>query len=462
MNLTEQLNHVFYPRTIAVIGASTAPEKAGFSCTSNLLEAGFKGRIYPVNPSISEVLGLTAYPSVGAIPDEVDLAIVVVPAQLTISTIKECVAKGVKAAIIISSGFKEVGTEIGLDLQAKLRDIANRSGIKIIGPNTMGVTNPTAKLVASFQSTLALGKAGNVAVATQSGGMCILIVHLLTNNNVGISKAIGMGNRCSLDFDDIVAYFNEDEETRVIVLYVEGLEQPKQLMKVAGEGVRRKPIVVLKGGRGEESNRATFSHTGALAGKYEFYKAAFTQSGMITASNVTELVDIAKALVYQSPAAGNRVAIVSVQAGLGIVTADRCRELGLKLAELSPATRKRLRQLISPLNAVDNPVDVAWQSNEYDTCREILKVVLDDDGVDAVTVAAIFWEPNMQLMKAVIDIARHYSKPIAVCLDSPSGIASTYLEALEEGGIPTYPTPERAATGLAGLVRYGEILKDSR
>ncbi len=457
--MVEQLNHVFYPRAVAVVGASANPEKVGFMCLSNLLEAGFKGKIYPVNPSLSEVLGLRAYPSIAAIPDEVDLAIVVIPAELTISAIEECASDGVKAAVVISSGFKEVGTEIGLDLQAELRDIAKKSGIKIIGPNTLGVANPKANLVASFQSTFGLSKAGSVAVASQSGGMCIYIVHALTNHNIGISKAIGLGNRCTLDFDEIVTYLAEDEETRVIILYVEGLEQPKRLMRVAREVVKRKPIVIYKAGRYAESTRAIFSHTGALAGKYEFYKAAFDQSGMLTVDNITELVDITKALNLQPPPSGNGVAILSVQAGPGIVIADKCHELGLRLAKFSPATRHRLRQLISPLNAIDNPVDIAWQSVEFDISRDILKVVLDDDGVDAVIVAAVFYAANMQLMRAVVDIAKYNRKPITVCLDSPHGAASVQQDALEESHVPTYSLPERAVTGLAGLVRYGEILK---
>lgn len=459
MDLVNQLDRLFYPKAIAIVGASANPEKVGFICLSNLLDAGFKGKIYPINPSLSEVLGLKAYPSLGAIPDEVDLALVVIPAQQTVAAIEECAANRVKAAIIISSGFKELGTETGEDLQAKLREIANRGGLKITGPNTLGVLNPRANLVASFASSLSLSKIGDVAIASQSGGMCVYFVHALTNCNVGISKAIGLGNRCNLDFDEVVTYLAEDEETKIIVLYIEGLEQPRQLMRAARKAVKQKPILVYKGGRNnKESDKSTLSHTGALAGKYELYKAAFNQSGMITVDNITELVDIVKALDLQPPASGNRIAILSVQAGPAIVIADKCHELGLRLAELSPATKRQLRQLISPLNPVDNPVDIAWESTELDTSRSTLKALLDDNGVDALIVAAAFWSPNMELMKAVADTAKHSPKPIVACLDSPLGAASVYLNALDENGIPTYPAPERAVTGLAGLVRYGEIL----
>ena len=459
MDLVKQLDHIFFPRSVAVIGASANPEKVGFMCVDNLLEAGFGGRVYPVNPGLAQLFGLRAYPSVTAIPGEVDLALIAIPAELTLSTIEECVAKGVKGTILISGGFREVGTEIGSDLQARLREIANRGGMKIIGPNTLGLVNPRFNLNASFQSTLSLLQAGGVAVVAQSGGMCIYISHALSNHNVGISKAMSLGNRCGLDFEEVVAYLGQDGETKVIVIYVEGLEQPRHLMKVAREVVKRKPIVAYKGGRGEGIDRTTLSHTGALAGKYEFYKAGFKQAGMIVVDSVMEAVDVAKALAFQPAAGGNRVAILSVQAGPGIIMVDKCTELGLRLAQFSPTTRQRLRQLASPLNPVDNPVDLGWKSGEFDTCREMLKVVLDDDGVDAVTVAAVFLGSNMEVMRAVVDVAKHNKKPITVCLDSPRGAAYAEINALEESGIPTYPLPERAVSGLAGLVRYGQILK---
>ncbi len=459
MDLVEQLDHIFSPRSIAVVGASANPEKVGFMCVGNLLEGGFGGRVYPVNPGLSELFGLRVYPSVTAIPGEVDLAIVAIPAELTLSTIEECIAKGIKGAILISGGFKEVGTEIGSDLQAQLRDIADRGGMKIIGPNTVGFVNSRIGLNASFQQTASLTKAGSVGVAAQSGGMCIYIVHALNNHNVGISKAMGLGNRCNLDFDEVVTYLGQDNETRVIVLYVEGLEQPRLLMNAARQVVKQKPIVAYKGGGSEGIDRATLSHTGALAGKYEFYKAAFTQAGIITVDDVTDLVDIVKALAFQPPSVGNQVAIFSAQAGPGIIMADKCQQLGLRLAQFSPTTRRRLRQLVSPLNAVDNPVDLAWKLNEFDACREMLKVVLDDDGVDAVAVAAVFYGSNIELMRAVVDITRYQEKPITVCLDSPGGAAYAEINALEDSGIPTYPLPERAITGLAGLVRYGEIVR---
>ena len=459
MNVIKQLERIFNPRSVAVVGASANPEKIGFMCVGNLLDAGFGGKVYPVNPGIQELFGLKVYPSLAAVPGEVDLAMVVIPAELTLSAIEECVAKGVSGAILVSGGFGEVGTGTGADLQAKLKDIADKGGIKIIGPNTLGLINPRARLTASFQYTLSLSRPGNVAVAAQSGGTTIYIVHALTNHNVGISKAMGLGNRCNLDFDELVSYFGQDKETEVIVLYVEGLDEPERLIEAAGRVTKNKPIVVYKGGRGEEISRATFAHTGAPVGDYAFYEKAFGEAGMIAVDSITEVVDTAKALAFQPPAAGNRVAILSVQAGPAIIMADRCRQQGLKLAQFSAATKSKLKKLASALNAVDNPVDIAWKSDDFNACRQMLEAVLDDDGVDAIIVAAVFYSTNMELMRAVVDIAGEAEKPITVCLDSPWGAAQAEINALEASGVPTFPLPERAVSGLAGLVKYGEIIK---
>ena len=459
MNLVEQFNHVFYPRAVAVIGATVNPAKQGFSCLSNLLEAGFQGRVYPVNPGLEEVFGLKAYSSVRDIPGEVDLAIIVIPAEATISAVEDCAAKGVKAAIMITSGFREVGTEIGSDMQERIRDIARNGGMRIIGPNTIGLINPEINLNATFHPGLSDGMAGSVALATQSGGMCSYITQALTSHNVGVSKAMGLGNRCELDFDDVLAYFGEDERTRVIAIYVEGLEQPRHLMDVARQVVKRKPILALKGGRSEELNNVTLSHTGALAGKYEMYRAAFTQAGIITVNDITELVDQAKALAIQTPSSGKRVAVLSATAGLSLMMADRCNELGMELARFSPDTWNRLRQLLSELNSVDNPVDMSWAIHDGEVAREVLEVVMKDSGVDAIAASVGGASTAIGFARAAIDALREYKKPVTVCLGPLSLSATELVNLFESNNIPTYPLPERAVTGLSALVRYGEILR---
>lgn len=458
--LKKQLDYIFNPRAVAVIGASASPQKLGYVCLQNLIEFGFKGRLYPVNPREDRILGLKVHPSVEAIPGEVDLAVVVIPAGQVIGAVEQCAVKGVKGVVVISGGFKEAGTEVGLELQSRLQETIAGSNTRLIGPNTVGIFNPHAHLLASFQISLKLSQPGNVAVVTQSGGMCTYIVHALTNHNVGISKAFGLGNRCNLSFDEVISYLAEDEDTRVIALYIEGLEQPRLMMQAARAVVRRKPILAYKGGRSPAVNRAALSHTGTMTGQYELYQAAFKQSGIIEVNSITDLVDTAKALDMQPPAADRRVAILSVQAGGGIVITDRCRELGLELAKFAPETHQRLRSLIALQHSVDNPIDVAWASDDYETCRQMLKATLADESVDGTIVAAVWQASNMELMRALRDTYKEYGKPVTVCLDSPLGAAVPYIAEIEADGIPTYPLPERAATGLAGLAKYGQILKE--
>lgn len=458
MDLITQLGHIFYPKSIAVVGASINPEKPGYLCLTSILDGGFRGRVYPVNPSLSEAFGLKVFPSVKAIPVEVDIALIVVPAPAAVSAVADCAAKGVKGAILVTSGFKEVGTATGVDLQARLWEIARGNGLQIIGPNTLGLLNPSINLNATFEASLGSIKAGGVAVVTQSGGMCHFIVQALSNHNVGVSKALCLGNRCGLDFDGVLGYLAEDEETRVIVMYIEGLEQPRKLMAVARQVVPRKPILVLKGGRSESARRAALSHTGALAGRDELYRAALAQAGMMVVEDTTELVDKAKALAFQSPARGNRVAIITCMGGPGIVMTDRCDRLGLKLAEFAPATWRRLRHLVSPLNSVDNPVDIAWGLGDYEASREILRAVMGDEGVDAITVSLDGSPLGLPFIRAALEVVKDHPQPMTVSFGPEGEPANIQKMLLEEKGLPTYPVPERAVTGLAGLVQYGKIL----
>lgn len=458
MDKNSNLNRVFYPNSVAVIGASSSPLKPGHLCTANLVNDGFKGKIYPVNPSLSGLLGLKTYSSILDIPGEVDMAISVVPAEQAVSVLQECIKKSVKGIIFVSAGFSETGSDIGSNLQYELGEIADKGGITIIGPNTMGLINTKAHLNATFSPGLGQGKNGRVSVVSQSGGMCVYLVNALTDNNIGVGKVIGLGNRCNLDFDEMVDYLGQDEETEVIVLYIEGLNNPKKLMDAVSKTVQRKPIVVFKGGRSEESTTATMSHTGSLAGKYEYYKAAFKQGGMIPVDNLTELADVTKALLLQPAAKGNRLAVLSLQAGPGIIAADKAREYGMVLSEFTSDTRQRLRSNISPLLSIDNPVDMAWTGSNIDTSREILSAVLEDENVDAVIVAFISFDLSRELPKALVEVSGMSAKPIITCVGS-LGSADETIDALEAAGIPTYPFPDRAVTGLAGLMRYGEILK---
>ena len=461
MDLVSQLNYIFNPGSVAIIGASSNPQKPGYLCTSNLVNDGFQGKIYPVNPSLDGLLGLKTYSTILDISDEVDLAISVVPAGQAISVLQDCVKKQVKGIIFVSAGFSETGSEIGSNLQAELQEIADRGEIKIVGPNTMGLINTKVNLNATFSPGLGMSKTSNVSVVSQSGGMCVYLVNALADNNIGVGKVIGLGNRCNLDFDEMVEYLAGDDETELIVLYIEGLDNPRKLMNVALKTIKKKPIIVFKGGRSEESSTATRSHTGSLAGKYEYYKAAFKQGGMISVDTLTDLADVTKTLLLQPPAIGNRLAVLSLQAGPGIIAADKAREYGMELSVFSQNTKQRLREKISPLLSIENPVDMAWTGSSIDTSREILHAVLADGNVDAVLVAFISFDLSRELPKALIEVAAETKKPIVACVGSLGSVEDT-IKVMEKAGIPVYPFPDRACTGLTGLVKYGIIRESIR
>jgi len=289
--------------------------------------------------------------------------------------------------------------------------------------------------------------------------MCSIITNALSENNLGISKAAGLGNTVDVNFTDLLTYWTQDSDTKLIALYTEGISDAGQFMEVARETVKQKPVLVLKGGKHERANAATLSHTGALAGKYELYQAAFAQTGLMLVDSVIDLVVRSKALALQPPAQGNRVAIVSTMGGPSVAMTDRCLDLGLKLADFSPDTWHKLRELVPALTTVDNPVDVAWITDDAERCFSILDTIMQDDGVDAVAGCIAGNNYGDGLVKAAMEISRRWMKPITVCVATGAEVASKQRAALEKEGVPGYLYPEQAITGLSAVIRYGQILR---
>ncbi len=458
--MREDFDALFYPRSVAVIGASDSPQKLSYYPIRNLIEGGFSGRIYPVNPRLNEISGLKAYPSVKAIPAGVDMAIIVVPAHLVPSALKECAQKGVRGTVIITAGFKEWNTEQGARLQEEITAIANEAKIKMIGPNVLGLINPYAKLNATFHSTFKDASKGNIAIVSQSGGICSFLLHAMINQNLGISLAMSLGNRGNVDFVDLVAYLGEHPQTKVIALYIEGIDNPHRLIEAAKGVVDKKPIVAYKAG-GESLNQVAYSHTGSLAGKYEAYHAAFRQAGIIAVDDLTELMDVSKALAFQPPPAGNKVAIFSLQAGAGIIMAHACQRCGLALAHYSPQAKRGLRELAKTPFLNENPLDVApfWGTDADDQIYDkILRIILGEEGVDAILISTTYFILDAPLIASLISLGEKKAliKPVILCRDSPKGITDQEIAKLEKLSIPVYPFPERAVKALAGLVRYGK------
>lgn len=451
---SEEFDPLFYPDSIAVIGASEDPNRLGFHCLLSLVKGGFGGRIYPINPHLSQVHGLKAYPSLKLVPDKIDLVIITVRASSAPSLLNECAEKGVRAVVLITAGFKEIEDETGAELQYEVAAIANKAGIKIIGPNTFGMVNLPANLNASFTPEFSLLRIGDISLISQSGGLCHLIGPLSLTENVGFSKLMSLGNRCNVDFADMLEYLVDDTDTKVIMIYIEGVDDARRLLEVLRRVAKRKPIVALKAGRSQIGNKAAYSHTGSLAGRYEIYSAAFKQAGVIAVDSSMELLAVAKALSLCPLPAGNRVAVLSGQAGPGMIASDLCLERGLILANFSAETRKKIEQLLPPLSMRTNPIDMgpAWYDSQR--CRRIVEVALADENVDGLILYAAYASANEDWPRELAKWwpQRAYRKPVVACFPAPAGIWVEEKIELEQNGLPIYSTPEIAVEAFVGLV----------
>ena len=455
----EGIEAIFNPGSVAVIGASDNPGKLGSHVMRSLIEGGYPGKIFPVNPGKNEIMGKKAYPSLPHISESVDLAVIVLPAEQVPKTVMECAEKGVKGIVLITAGFREIEDKRGEILQREVTALATRSGIGIVGPNTFGIVNLHLPLNASFTPEFSWLEKGDISLVSQSGGMSHLMAFLSLQGKVGFGKIIGLGNRCNVDFAEMVEYLLHDDQTKVIALYMEGIDFPKKLMEVA-KANRRKPILAYKVGRSSTSDKASQFHTGSLAGKHEIYKSAFRQAGILTVGSSEELLDTAKALAMSPLLGGARVAVLSGQAGPGMAACDVCEMEGLRIPPFSAETQRRVDDLLPPLAIRTNPVDMgpAWYDSE--AIKGIVQAVFEDQGIDGVILCLMFASANRSAVGVLADLLseRKTDKPILCCLSSPPGIWEDEIKRLERSGVPNYPTPERAAKTLVNLYRYALLL----
>jgi acyl-CoA synthetase (NDP forming) len=456
----EAIEAIFNPRSVAVIGASDNPGKLGFHVMKSLIEGRYPGKLFPVNPGRNEIMGIKTYPSLSQTPDLVDLSVIVLPAGQVPKTVMECAEKGVKGIVLITAGFKEIEDRRGETLQREITDMATQSGIRIIGPNTFGIVNLHLPLNASFTPEFSWMKKGGISLVSQSGGMSHLIAFLSLQDKVGFSKIVGLGNRCNVDFAEMVEYLLQDDQTKVIALYMEGIDSPKKLMKVAKKGNREKPILVYKVGRSSTGDKASQFHTGSLAGKHEIYEGAFRQARILTVGSSEELLDTAKALATTCPFPGGaKVAVLSGQAGPGMAACDVCEMQGLSIPPFSTETQKRVDELLPPLAIRTNPVDMGPAWYDAEAIKGIVQAVLEDKRIDAMILCLMFASANRSAVGALADLLseRRTNKPILCCFSSPPGIWQDEIKRLEGSGIPNYPTPERAVKTLVNLCRLKKI-----
>lgn len=452
---------ILNPRSVAVIGASKDPKKRGNIALRNLIEAGYQGKIYPINPSADEVLGYKVYGSVKDVLDEIDLALIVVPASIVPQVVEECVQKGVKGVIVTSSGFKETGKQ-GAMLEREVVRIAKAGGVRIIGPNCIGIVNVGLNLDATISRTIdptAL-KRGGVAFISQSGAFGGAVFTWAQAEGIGFSKFISYGNRCDVDDADLLEYFMDDLDTKVVVIYIEGVDNGRKFIDVSKKVTLKKPVIVVKVGRTKLGSIAAISHTGAIAGSDEIYDAAFKQSGIIRAQDIEEMFDYAAAFECQPFMKGDNVAILSNAGGPAVAAADACVNYGLKIAPLSVETKRRLRSRLSPFASYVNPVDITAMGGPetYGLCLDTL---LQDQNVDAViTIVARYSrdvQPAIETAKSVVDRAGVYNKPVLAAWTA-RGRAEAAKEILRNNGIPVYTIAERAVRALSAMAIYRKYL----
>ncbi|PIZ12558.1 MAG: acyl-CoA synthetase [Elusimicrobia bacterium CG_4_10_14_0_8_um_filter_37_32] len=457
--MNTNIESVFSPKSIAVIGASRKEGSVGRVVFSNILLGGFTGLLFPVNPKSESIMGVKCYPNINAIPDPIDLAVLIVPNEVTPSVIKECGQKGVKSAIIISAGFKEIGGR-GIELEKETVDICKKYKISLVGPNCLGIIN-TDSLVsmnASFGKDMPIP--GNIAFISQSGALCTAVLDYTKGKNIGFSKFISMGNKAYLNEIDFLSYLGKDPQTKVILMYVEDISDTKEFMKVAREITSNKnifkPIITIKSGRTKEGAKAASSHTGALAGSDELYSALFVQSGVLRVETVEELFENAIAFANSPIPKGNKIAIVTNAGGPGIMATDASIRYGLELAKLEENTITELKKYLPKTANFNNPIDIIGDAL-HDRYESALKSVLKDKNVDGVIV--ILTPQAMtdieNIANTIVEVAKKNKKPVLTgfmgVVDVSKGIAI-----LERNHIPHYRFPEKSARVLRDMYRYGK------
>ena len=452
MEPADDLDAVLNPSSVAVIGASASPDKIGHKILKNIVEAGFSGAVYPVNPRGGEILGLEAYPSVLDAPGDVDTVVVVVPSRFVPGVMEECVQKGVKGAVIISSGFKDVGPE-GAELEKLVLVTAARGGIRIVGPNCQGVSNPVLGFCATWPL---ISQVGDVAVISQSGSIALEVPSFLVDNHIGYSKSVALGNKSDVDEADLISWLGRDEGTRVIAVYTEGTDEGRKLMVAIRDASATKPVLILKGGKTEAGRKAVLAHTGSLAGSGEVFEAAVSQSGGFCVGSLEELLDAAKAFSMLPVPRGPNLLVVTSSGGAGILSSDASEKAGLTLSTLSRDTVDRLKAVLPDFCILRNPLDLTGNAlTEPRMYRDALKVVLESGEADMVLV--VFGDPildTVELLGEAVEKAEEKGVPVVVNYLGGADVQKVEVDALQRNGIPVYQTPERAITALGYLNRY--------
>ena len=454
--MPSSLTPFFDAKGVAILGASTNPKKLSYGILENLVSYGYKGEVYPVNPNATEILGKKAYASIADVPDPVELAVVVLPVTVIMETMREIGERGIKAVVIITGGFRELGEE-GAAVEQAVKELAQSYGMRVVGPNCVGTIDVRTGLDSTFIK--GLPQAGPIAFISQSGAICGGVIDLIIDTKMGFSHFASLGNEMDVTETDMLEFFEADENVKVIAMYVEGIQDGPRFIEVARRVSQKKPIVFLKAGKNDAGAKAVSSHTGSLAGSYAAYQAALEQAGVVEVETISQLFNVAWALGTHPLPAGKRVAITTNAGGAAALTADSLAFNGFELAQISPDTQARLRTKLNPSAQVSNPVDMLgsvspedylWSLGNLDAdegVEVLLPILVPQSLVDTLGVA-----------KAWVEIGKKTNKTLLTCL---MGERST-LESeqyLNMAGVPVYAYPDEAGRVLKGMEQYKKLLE---
>jgi acetyl coenzyme A synthetase (ADP forming)-like protein len=450
------LEAIFRPSSVAVVGASRTPGKVGYILTRNMMDSGFSGKIYPINPGADEILGLKCYKSVLDVPDVIDLAVITIPSASVLQVADECGMKSVKALVVISAGFKETGHD-GAVLEQQLLEIGKKYNMRIQGPNCLGLINTETPINLSFAA--GMPRKGRIGFISQSGALGTAVLDWIIKENIGFHSFISLGNKADLDEVDFIEAMGEDDDVGVILLYLESIEKGRKFIDTSMRVVKKKPVIVLKGGTSSAGARAAGSHTGAFVGSFLAYQTAFNKAGVILAKGVEELFDYGVAFTEQPLPRDEGIAIITNAGGPGILATDLAERLGVKLASLSSDLQNRLRQNLPPASATGNPVDVLGDARA-DRYRFALNEVLADDQVNAVIVLLTpqAMTESLETAKSIVETKTEVgSKPILAVFMGGRAVEEA-SKLLVENGVPCFDFPEKAIQTISAMYTYKRFL----
>jgi len=450
--MLKKLKYLFAPKSVAIVGGSPIPNKIGNVLMKNLIDGKFMGKIYAVNPKYTEVLGVPCFPRVTELPKAVDCVIIATPAETVPGILEDCGQKGVKGAIVLSGGFEEVGRN---DLAQMMKEISKKYKLPVIGPNCLGIFNPYTRLDSIFLPMYKLQRPGpgGIAFITQSGAVGSTVVDLAAHYGMGVSKFISYGNGTVLTECDLLEFLENDKETSIVILYLEGVKDGRRLLEWMKKVNRKKPIVALKAGKFGKAMAAARSHTGNIAGNYMAYKAAFRQAKVTEADDLVELFDFVKIFDQPMPS-GNRVGVITNGGGMGVLTADAINDQGMEIADFSNESKEAIRKILPSYGSVGNPLDLVADSG-VESYKKAIDVMMNDQNIDSLAIVVLTQTlPIDERIIGVLSEANDLRKKPILTISVGGDYTEAYRRAFESKGVPSFNSPLSAIKALKRLTDY--------